>query len=144
MIVVRRMEEMDISRAAELERDNFSEPWSENAFFEAIHLDYACYYVAEDGDRIIGICGLRNIAGEGEIANVAVDQGCRRRGVAAMLLAEALEEGKRQDIEAFTLEVRAGNEPAIRLYEKFGFKREGIRKNFYEKPAEDALIMWKR
>lgn len=70
MIIVRRMEEKDILRAEELEKDNFSEPWSQKAFRETIHLDYAYYFVAEEGESVIGICGLRNIAGEGEITNV--------------------------------------------------------------------------
>jgi ribosomal-protein-alanine N-acetyltransferase len=144
LIIVRRMEEKDILRAEELEKDNFSEPWSQKAFRETIHLDYAYYFVAEEGESVIGICGLRDIAGEGEITNVVVDKNYRKQGIAEMLLEKALDEGRMHGIEAFTLEVRAGNEPAIRLYRKLGFESEGIRKNFYEMPKEDALIMWKR
>ncbi|NLL77759.1 MAG: ribosomal protein S18-alanine N-acetyltransferase [Clostridiales bacterium] len=144
MITIRRMQEKDVRRASELEKENFSEPWSEKAFLETINLDYAHYYVAEAGEKVIGICGLRNIAREGEITNVVVDKSFRRQGVAEMLLSKVLEDGKTQGIEAFSLEVRAGNEPAIYLYKKFGFEKEGVRKNFYEKPKEDALIMWKR
>ncbi len=144
MITVRRMEEKDTLRAEELEKDNFSEPWSQKSFLETIHLNYAYYFVAEENESIIGMCGLKNIAGEGEITNVVVDKSRRKQGIAEMLLGKALDEGVRHGIEAFTLEVRAGNEPAIRLYKKFGFESEGIRKNFYEKPKEDAVIMWKR
>lgn len=157
MLNIRRMEERDVCQAAALEAANFSDPWTEKAFLESLQLDYAFYYVAEEGaagqplsreiekrNGVVGICGLRNIAGEGEITNVAVDRCHRRRGVAAAMLGRVLEDGAKLGIEAFTLEVRCGNLPAIRLYEKFGFKQEGIRRGFYENPREDALILWKR
>lgn len=144
MITIRRMMQADVDRAAEIEKDNFSMPWTKKDFQETLQLSYAFYYIAEEEGKIIGICGLRNIAGEGEVTNVAVDRSFRRRGVAKLLLAEVLREGKKQGIEAFTLEVRAGNEAAIRLYETFGFQKDGSRKTFYENPTEDALIMWKR
>lgn len=144
MITIRRMMQADVDRAAEIEKDNFSMPWTKKDFQETLQLSYAFYYIAEEEGKIIGICGLRNIAGEGEVTNVAVDRSFRRRGVAKLLLAEVLREGKKQGIEAFTLEVRAGNEAAIRLYETFGFQKDGFRKTFYENPTEDALIMWKR
>lgn len=144
MTSIRRMEEKDIEKAARLEAENFSSPWSKHAFAETLRCGYAFYYVAEADADIIGICGLRNIAGEGEITNVSVDHRHRREGVAAALLAKALEDGGKMGIEAFTLEVRSGNRPAICLYEKFGFKNAGIRKNFYDNPKEDAVIMWKR
>ena len=144
MITIRQMEEKDAGKAACLEADNFSAPWSENAFIETLRCDYAFYYVAEVDGCVAGICGLRNIAGEGEITNVVVAKHFRRKGVAQALLAKVLEEGSSFGIEAFTLEVRCSNTPAIRLYEKFGFKDEGVRRNFYDKPREDALIMWKR
>lgn len=147
MITVRRMEEHDIGAAIRLEADNFTMPWSEHAFLETLHCDYAYYYVAETenaGRKVIGICGLRNMAGEGEITNVVVDEGYRRKGIAEMMLKRVLAEGKELGIEAFTLEVRRSNQPAISLYEKFGFESVGVRKNFYERPREDALIMWKR
>lgn len=101
-------------------------------------------FTIEEGRRVIGVCGLRNIAGEGEITNVSVDIRYRQKGVAAAMLQRALEDGAELGIEAFTLEVRCGNLPAIRLYEKFGFAGEGVRRGFYENPKEDALIMWKR
>lgn len=157
MLIVRRMEERDVRQAAALEAANFSDPWTEKAFLETLHLDYAYYYVAEEEVTepslsekaekrrcVAGVCGLRNIAGEGEITNVSVDSRYRRRGVAAAMLKRVLEDGAELGIEAFTLEVRCGNLPAICLYEKFGFVQEGVRRGFYENPREDALIMWKR
>lgn len=145
MLIIREMKAEDAEQAAALEAAIFSDPWTAGAFAETLCLDYAHYYVAEEKrGRIIGICGLRNIAGEGEITNVSVDVRYRQRGVAAALLQRVLEEGARLGIGDFTLEVRSGNLPAIHLYEKFGFKGEGVRRDFYANPREDALIMWKR
>lgn len=161
MLIIREMKAEDAEQAAALEAASFSDPWTAKAFLETLSLDYAYYYVAEETAEegvqavfagaaekkkchIIGICGLRNIAGEGEITNVSVDIRYRRKGVAAALLQRVLEKGAKLGIGDFTLEVRNGNLPAIRLYEKFGFKGEGVRRDFYANPREDALIMWKR
>lgn len=148
-IIIRRMETRDVTAAARLEAEIFSSPWSEQAFAETLQCDYAYYYVAEmagegTAESIVGICGLRSLSGEGEITNVAVAERCRRMGVAGRMLKQVLSKGKELGIKDFTLEVRCSNRPAIDLYEKYGFKGEGVRRNFYEKPREDALIMWKR
>ena len=83
--------------------------------------------------------------GEGDITNVVVHPDYRKRGIAYKMLTELLYRGEEKyGIEAYTLEVRESNIEAIRLYERLGFVREGIRKDFYEKPEENALIMWKR
>ena len=83
--------------------------------------------------------------GEGEITNVVVRDDCQNRGIGRKLMDELLMRGEKEiGIEAFTLEVRIGNRSAIHLYESLGFVSAGIRKNFYEKPVEDAMIMWKR
>ena len=74
---------------------------------------------------------------------MAVDKAFRRRGVGRQMLEELMRLGKERGSFAYTLEVRAGNVPAIHLYESLGFKSLGIRKNFYEKPTEDAIIMWR-
>lgn len=144
MITLRRMEERDAASVARLEAANFSMPWSEKDFREILHREYACYYVAEDNGEIAGCCGLLNMAGEGEITNMAVKEENRRNGVATMLLDQVLKEGKKLAVNAFTLEVRISNEAAIGLYKKFGFEGVGERRDFYEKPRENALIMWKR
>ena len=99
---------------------------------------------AWDGERLVGNCGVRNIVGEGEITNVAVDVDYRGQGIAQRLMKALLARGTEMGITAFTLEVRNGNEPAVRLYESLGFVQEGLRRNFYENPKEDARIYWKR
>ena len=95
-------------------------------------------------ERIVGIIGLRDIAGEAEITNVAVKGEYRGLGIGRKLLEKALDQCSQLKINDVTLEVRASNQVAINLYESVGFKGEGYRPNFYEHPTEDALIMWKR
>ena len=106
----------------------------------------ALYLVAETKDTkmIVGMCGVLKILDEGDISNVAVHPDYRRKSIAKQMMEELLSRGQKFGIDAFTLEVRAGNEAAVKLYEYFGFKTEGLRKRFYDKPVEDALIMWKR
>lgn len=142
--LIRRMEAGDVSRVAEIEKENFSTPWSENAIRAALFDETTAYYVAENGGEIAGCCGVRNLTGEGEITNVSVKRAYQNRGIGREMMEMLLKEGKEKGIRVFTLEVRAGNEAAVHLYEKLGFVTEGVRRGFYEKPREDALIMWKR
>lgn len=106
--------------------------------------DYCCYVVAEVDGKVVGCCGFTNSFGEGNIDNVVVDAAYRGLGIAQEMLRKVLAIGEAQGVEAFTLEVRVSNETAIHVYEKLGFKSEGIRPRFYEKPVEDAMIMWRR
>ena len=104
----------------------------------------ACYLVGLYGDEVVASCGLRNIVGDGEITNVVTKTSARGKGIGTQMLVKLMEEGVSMGVEAFTLEVRKSNDAAIHLYENLGFVTEGVRKNFYEEPTEDALIMWKR
>lgn len=119
-------------------------PWSAASFLQMIEKEDTAYFVAEENGQLLGGCGLLMIAGEGNITNVVVAPGARRRGVATGLLTYLMAEGDRAGLSAYTLEVRVSNAAAIGLYGKLGFVSEGIRPNFYEKPTEDAMIMWKR
>ena len=144
-IKIRKMTKEDVPAAALLEQECFSEPWSEDAYLRTLADENAIYLVAETEDKeLAGMCGLLDILGEGDISNVAVAESFRRQGIGESMLTELLKLGKERGITAFTLEVRASNEAAIGLYGKFGFVSEGRRKNFYKKPEEDALILWKR
>jgi ribosomal-protein-alanine N-acetyltransferase len=95
-------------------------------------------------EALAGYCGLWGVAGEGQIYNVAVAEEYRNRKIGESLMKELLDRGRRAGLHAFTLEVRKSNVYALRLYEKLGFQTAGIRKNFYELPTEDAVIMWLR
>lgn len=144
MLRIREMTAGDVEAASKIESKVFSMPWTAKDFLEMLEADYAYYYVAEMDGEIAGCCGIRNIAGEGEITNVVVAPEYRKRGIALKMMEYMLENAARIGITVCTLEVRVSNQPAIRLYECLGFKGEGVRPHFYDKPDEDALIMWKR
>lgn len=145
MVAFRKMTISDIDQVSQLELKTFSMPWSRASFEEIVDNPRALFMVAVDGDRLAGTCGILTVAGEGDISNVAVDEQYQRQGIAYELVKRAMECARNEyDVKDFTLEVRVGNEPAIGLYKKLGFVSEGIRPGFYEKPVEDAMIMWKR
>ncbi len=143
-MIVRQMRPEDILQVVEIEKNTFSQPWSEKSFRDTLNREDTLYLVAEEQGEILGYCGLWQSLDEGEIPNVAVKERARRRGVGKALLTEMLSQGKKRGITAYTLEVRVSNRVAIRLYEKAGFRQEGLRPRFYSKPVEDAVIMWKR
>lgn len=143
-LVIRSMCEEDASALAELEREIFSIPWSETAFAALPGQSHSLYLVAQAEGSIVGCAGLTVLGDEGDIDKVMVREAFRGQGIAYALLTELMNRGRALGIRDFTLEVRAGNRPAIGLYEKLGFVSEGVRPNFYQKPTEDALIMWQR
>lgn len=144
MLTIREMTEEDVPFVCEIEEATFSMPWKAEDFIDMIRRDNLTYLVAELDGTIIGGAGFRNILGDGEITNVAIEKTHRGHGYGKILVGELLKKGREMGAEEFTLEVRVSNEPAIRLYESLGFKSEGIRPGFYERPKEDAMIMWIR
>ncbi len=143
-MIIRELAVADVEAVSKIEEAVFAMPWKPNDFLTMIEADYAHYFVAEEDGEIAGYCGVRNMAGEGEISNVAVAEKFRRRGIGRKLMEYMLKEAPSFGIGDLTLEVRVSNAPAISLYESLGFHKEGVRPGFYEKPKEDALIMWKR
>ncbi len=108
---------------------------------EELFNDSACFLAAvTEQDEVVGYAGLHCILDEGYIANVAVDPRYRRQGVAGELLGAFLRFGQ-ANLAFLTLEVRASNEAAIALYRKYGFQEVGRRKQYYDAPREDAIIM---
>ena len=148
MILIRKMTLQDVAQVHELEKLAFSMPWSRQDFEDAVENKDSLYLVAEETKypgKVIACCGMRSIVGEGDISNVSVHPDKRQKGIAGKMLAELLKRGEEEyGVEAYTLEVRKSNVAAIKLYSRLGFTEEGVRKNFYEKPVEDAVIMWKR
>ena len=138
------MQKEDLPEVCQIEKNNFSLPWSEKSFLESLERNDTVFLVALNENEVAGYIGCYCIAGQGEITNVAVKRSYRRQGIGGMLLEKLYEEGKALDTFEFFLEVRESNEAAIGLYSRQGFVKEGIRKNFYEKPVENAVIMWKR
>ena len=141
---IREMTLQDAQSVSGLEASCFSMPWKYKDFAAIPNHKDRVYLVAESSDKaIIGGCMLTNIAGEGDISNVAVDARYRGQHIARELLKKLIELGKqRYAMEAFTLEVRSKNEPAKALYLGLGFEIAGVRRGFYDKPKDDAIIMW--
>lgn len=144
MVQIRKMTPADVPFISKLEEETFSMPWSAQSFLEMIEKEDARYYVAQENGTLYGGCGVLMIAGEGNITNVVVAPKERNKGIGTKMLQYLIEEGYREGLTAFTLEVRISNSAAIHVYEKLGFVSEGVRPGFYEKPTEDAVIMWKR
>lgn len=142
-VTIRTMQAEDLPQVCEIEKDNFSIPWSEKSFLESMERKDTVFLAAHVSGEVAGYLGCYCIAGTGEITNVAVKASFRRKGIGSMLLEKLYEEGAALETHEFFLEVRESNEAAIALYSRQGFVREGIRKNFYEKPVENAVIMWK-
>lgn len=141
-IIIRKMQPEDLAEVCKIEKENFSLPWSEKSFLESMEREDTVFLVALEDEDVAGYIGCYCIAGAGEITNVAVKASHRRKGIGGKLLQKLYEEGAGLDTQEYFLEVRASNEAAIGLYLRQGFVKEGIRKNFYEKPVENAVIMW--
>lgn len=141
---IRELREADIEALAEVEAEAFSMPWTKKDFQGLLEHSFYCYLVALADGRPVGCCGYTNSCGEADIDKVVVARQYRGCGIGQAMLRELIARGEAGGVEAFTLEVRVSNEAAIHIYEKAGFRSEGIRPGFYEKPREDAIIMWRR
>ncbi len=138
--MIREFRKGDEVFLAELERECFSEPWSETAFLESSKNSTVFLLYTEDG-KVLGYAGLQIVLDEGYVTNIAVTKAARRKGIGLDLVAALKALAKTRSLSFISLEVRISNTPAISLYEKTGFKKMGIRKNFYSAPTEDAIIM---
>ncbi len=143
-IEIRELREEDIEALSRIESESFSMPWSAKDFRDLLTREYCMYLTALAEGEVVGCCGMTNLCGEGNIDNVVVAERFRNKGIAGAMLRELIAKGEKAGITAFTLEVRVSNVAAVHVYEKLGFLSEGIRPKFYEKPVEDALIMWRR
>ena len=133
-----------LDEVAELERICFTTPWSRNMLAEELDNYLSAFLVAlDDNGKVAGYAGLQAVLDEGYITNVAVFPEYRRRGVAAQLLSVFENFARGSHLAFLTLEVRPSNTAAIALYESFGFRQAGRRKNYYDLPKEDALILTK-
>ena len=138
---IRKMTSSNIEEIANLEKECFSSPWSEDGLKNELDNNFARFFVAFSGGKIAGYIGSHNVLGEVYITNVAVFPEFRRNGVGKALVEFLVDEMKAENAEFVTLEVRKSNFSAISLYEKCGFGKVGERKKFYEKPIEDAILM---
>ena len=143
---IRRMVEKDLPAVRDLELKCFSDPWTETMLRDMLEssLDSCFVLLFGEGQQTAGYANVRVLGDEAELMRICVDPEFRGRGWSGPLLEEGMREMTRRGAAAATLEVRAGNVPAIRLYERHGFQKEGLRKKYYRDPLEDAAIYWNR
>lgn len=138
-------EDAVLTAVAELEARCFTNPWTRDMLArELAQSDVAHVFVLRLPDgRVAGFCSCWIIAGELHINTIAVDPPFRRNGLATELMRHVMAEAARRGAERATLEVRASNDPARKLYEVLGFRVTATRRRYYSSPDEDALILWR-
>jgi ribosomal-protein-alanine N-acetyltransferase len=142
-VVIEDMTLDDVDGVQEVERASFPVPWPTNAFkHELTQNKNARYVVARERDRIVGYAGLWLMVDEAHITTFAVLPEHRRRRIGERMLQRLFDVADELGAEWLTLEVRVSNLGAQRLYEKYGFRRAGVRRRYYSDNNEDALIMW--
>lgn len=131
----------DIEQIADLEARIFSDAWTSRSLQDTFAQKHAFITVAEHDGFVVGYCIIYHVLDEGEIARIAVSSGLRDRGIGKGLLDYTCECCREKQVERLLLDVRESNITARTFYEKYGFDTDGIRKNFYEMPKEDAVLM---
>jgi len=134
----------DLDEVAALEASSFTNPWSRDMLARELrNAPISRVYVMRDGQEyLVGFCACWFLADELHINTLAVRQELRRRGHATRLLRFVFREAAAEEVRRATLEVRRSNDAALKLYERLGFSVGGVRRNYYENPAEDALVLW--
>ena len=141
-VQIRIMNENDAVEVAKISILSFSLPWSTESYIQEIKNPVALYLVAVINNNIVGFIGTWNVLDESHITNVAVHPDFRKQKIGSLLLENLINTCEKQhNTSSFDLEVRANNIPAQKLYSKFGFKNNGIRKGYYTDNKEDAILM---
>ena len=146
MVTLARMRWWHVEALMPLERQLFGEqPWTARTFWSELgQLDTRAYVVALDGDDVVGYAGLCDYPDEAWVQTMAVAPSHQGQGLGARLLTALLDEAARRGQRTVSLEVRAGNDPAQRLYARHGFARTGVRRGYYQPGGEDAVLMTRR
>jgi [ribosomal protein S18]-alanine N-acetyltransferase len=139
---IERMHLQDLPAVLAIEEASFIQPWSAQSFrSELANNQLATYLVAREDGAVVGYGGVWVILDDAHVTTLAVDQRCRRRGIATELLKALIEKSRSLGARRMSLEVRPSNTTARRLYENFGFTVKGVRKRYYLN--EDGLVMFK-
>lgn len=143
-LVICPFEEKYLKEILSIENLSFAVPWTKDSMEKELTNKFAKYIVIKLNTLVIGYGGMWIILDEGHITNIAVHPEFRKIGAGKKIIEGLISICKEKNISSLTLEVRASNYIAKKLYTKFGFIEEGIRKNYYNDNNEDAIIMWKR
>lgn len=145
MLMLRPMSEDDVAAVAAMEKECFSDAWSEGLLQDMLKSPYDEAWVMMRRDGILcGYLNVRFLSGEGELMRIAVKKEFRGHGLSRKLMDQMVKSAKEKEVFDLTLEVRAGNKAAINLYKSYGFKKEAVRRGYYHNLTEDAFIMWRR
>lgn len=140
---IRRSRPDDATAISEMENEIFSDPWSQKDIFSYICSETGMCFTALDDGKVIGYIIGRKIPPEGEIYRIAVHPDRRQRGVGYRLLSYGLKTELGSGVESVFLEVRSKNTAARALYKAYGFSEIGVRRNYYQNPSDDAIVMIK-
>ena len=141
-IVLAPMRRRHLRAVLQIEERTSTTPWSLGLFLAECRREERLYLVALDGTSVVGFAGMLFVAGEGHITTIAVDPDRQGERIGTRLLLGLLRGAVDRDAGAVTLEVRASNDAALALYRRFGFAPAGVRKDYYSRPVEDALVLW--
>lgn len=141
MTSFRKMTDKDLAYVAELEREAFSDAWKEQSILDTLRQQQAFIAVAATEGAVVGYCIVYFVMDEAEIARIAVSRKSRRQGIARRLMDYTCECCREKEIRRLMLDVRESNEAARAFYQKYGFETDGIRKDFYDLPKENAVLM---
>lgn len=133
----------DLEQVDELEKRLFPDPWTKEGFLAFMTKDNTMFFVIEEKEKILGYCSMQTVLDEGDILNVAVSPDRQREGIGYFLVDSMLRIAEMNGIHVVHLEVRESNGTARRLYERLGFVQDGLRKNYYTDPVENAVLMTK-
>lgn len=142
-LIIDKMKKEDLDQVVEIEKHSFSDPWQKDFFSQDIDNPSALPLLGKLNNKVVGYVCLWMVLDEIQISNIAVIPDLRRKGIGEKMIEKILNIAETKDFKRITLDVRISNQPAISLYEKFGFQKAGQRKNYYRKPQEDALLMEK-
>ena len=137
--------EAQIDDVLVIEEAVFTSPWTRAMYLAELenHGVSFCFLARDDDGRAVGFCSVWRVADELHINNLAVLPEVRRGGIGSTLLEHVLRHGADSGAQRATLEVRQSNDAARILYERFGFTVAGVRRGYYSKPVEDALVLWR-
>jgi len=141
-VKVLKMSKEHIEDVLEIEKRCFTDPWTKKMFEDELLNPLAYYIVLVQDEKIVGYAGFWDIIDDAQIMNVAVDIEYRGKGCGNLIMEDFIKEAKDRNLDTMSLEVRVSNEPAIKLYEKYGFEVQGRRKKYYQDNGEDAYIMY--
>ena len=140
-MIIEKMNAAHVSQIAQLEKLCFSDPWSEKSIESELSCRLSLWFVALEGETVVGYVGSQTVIDESDMMNIAVHPDYRRRGIAEKLIHALVSALGEKGSHGLTLEVRASNEVAISLYKKYGFEKVGLRPAYYRNPVENAILM---